>query len=41
MPIRVLIVDDEPIARRRMRRLLRLEDDVDVVEEVGSGREAI
>jgi two-component system LytT family response regulator len=41
MPIRVLIVDDEPIARRRMRRLLRLEDDVDVVGEVGSGREAI
>jgi two-component system LytT family response regulator len=41
MPIRVLIVDDEPIARRRMRRLLRLEEDVDVVEEVGSGREAI
>jgi two-component system LytT family response regulator len=41
MPIRVLIVDDEPIARRRLRRLLRLEDDVDVVGEVGSGREAI
>jgi two-component system LytT family response regulator len=40
MPIRVLIVDDEPIARRRVRRLLR-EEDVDVLEEVGSGREAI
>ena len=41
MPIRVLVVDDEPIARRRMRRLLRLEDEVEVVGEVGSGREAI
>ncbi len=41
MPIRVLVVDDEPIARRRVRRLLRLEPDVDVVDEVGSGAEAI
>jgi two-component system LytT family response regulator len=41
MPIRVLIVDDEPIARRRMQRLLREEADVDVMQEVGSGREAI
>ncbi|MCC6317547.1 MAG: response regulator transcription factor [Gemmatimonadaceae bacterium] len=41
MPVRVLIVDDEPIARRRLRRLLRLEDDVEVVADVGSGREAI
>lgn len=41
MPIRVLVVDDEPIARRRVRRLLRLEPDVDVVDEVGSGGEAI
>jgi two-component system LytT family response regulator len=41
MPIRVLVVDDEPIARRRVRRLLRLEPDVDVVDEVGSGSEAI
>ena len=41
MPIRVLVVDDEPIARRRVRRLLRLEPDVDVIDEVGSGSEAI
>ncbi|MGQ0764417.1 MAG: LytR/AlgR family response regulator transcription factor [Gemmatimonadota bacterium] len=40
MSIRVLIVDDEPIARRRVRRLLR-EEDVEVLGEVGSGREAI
>jgi two-component system, LytTR family, response regulator len=41
MPIRVLVVDDEPIARRRVRRMLRLEPDVDQVDEVGSGGEAI
>lgn len=41
MPIRVLVVDDEPIARRRVRRLLRLEPDVDTVDEAGSGSEAI
>lgn len=41
MPIRVLVVDDEPIARRRLRRLLRLEPDVEVIGEVESGREAI
>lgn len=39
--MKVLIVDDEPIARRRVRRLLRLEDDVDVVGECSSGQEAV
>ena len=41
MPMRVLIVDDEPIARRRISRLLKLEDDVEVVSEVGSGTDAV
>jgi two-component system LytT family response regulator len=41
MPMRVLIVDDEPIARRRISRLLKLEDDVEVVNEVGSGTDAV
>ncbi len=41
MPMRVLIVDDEPIARRRISRLLRLEDDVEILDEVGSGAEAV
>jgi two-component system, LytTR family, response regulator len=41
MPLRVLIVDDEPIARRRISRLLRLEDNVGVVDEVGSGTDAV
>jgi two-component system LytT family response regulator len=39
--MRVLIVDDEPIARRRISRLLKLEDDVEVVNEVGSGTDAV
>ena len=41
MPINVLIVDDEPLARRRIARLLRSEPDVDIVAECGSGREAV
>ena len=41
MPIRVLIVDDEPIARRRISRLLRLEQDVELVDEAGSGTDAV
>ena len=41
MTLRVAIVDDEPVARRRMRRMLRREDDLDVVAEAGDGRGAI
>lgn len=41
MPMRVLIVDDEPIARRRISRLLKLEDDVEVIDEVGNGTDAV
>jgi len=39
--LRTLIVDDEPIARRRIRRLLLAEPDVEVVGECGSGHEAV
>lgn len=39
--MKVLIVDDEPIARRRVRRLLRMEDDVEVVGECSGGQEAV
>jgi two-component system LytT family response regulator len=39
--LRVLIVDDEPVARRRMMRLLRAERDVDVIGEAGDGRAAL
>jgi len=41
MSIRVLIVDDEPVARRRIRRLLRDERDVEVAGEAGDGRSAV
>ena len=37
MPIRVLLADDEPLARRRLLRFLRAEPDVDVVAECGGG----
>jgi two-component system LytT family response regulator len=39
--VRVLIVDDEAIARRRMRRLLAMEPDVAVVGECADGASAL
>ena len=39
--MRVLIVDDEPIARRGLRRLLGAEPDVEIVGEAGSGTAAL
>jgi two-component system LytT family response regulator len=41
MTLRVLIVDDEPVARRGVLRLLRQEPDVEVVGECGDGHAAI
>jgi two-component system, LytTR family, response regulator len=41
MTIRVAIVDDEAIARRRLMRLLSAEPDVEVVAECPTGRAAI
>lgn len=40
MKIRTLIVDDEPLARQRVRLLLGEEPDVEVVGECGDGFEA-
>jgi len=40
MTLRVLVVDDEPVARRRLRRLLREIADVDIAGEAGDGRSA-
>lgn len=40
-PMRTLIVDDEPLARERLRGMLRSEPSVEVVGECGSGTEAI
>ena len=39
--IRTLIVDDEPLARRRIRRMLARHPDVDVIGECANGREAV
>lgn len=39
--IRVLIVDDEPGARRRLERLLKKEADIAIVASVGNGRDAL
>ncbi len=39
--IRTLIVDDEPLARSRVRELLETQPDVEVTGECGNGREAI
>jgi two-component system, LytTR family, response regulator len=39
--IRTLVVDDEPIARARVVSLLRNEQDIEVVGECSSGRQAI
>ncbi len=41
MKIRTLIVDDEPLARERVRRFLREETDVEIIGECGNGAEAI
>lgn len=39
--MRVLVVDDEPLARERLRSLLEKEDDVELIGECGDGRSAV
>ena len=39
--MKVLIVDDEPLARERVRRHLRDEPGIEIVGEAGNGREAV
>lgn len=41
MSLRTVIADDEPLARERIRELLRERDDVDVVGEARDGEEAL
>ena len=40
-PLRVLIVDDEPGARRRLERLLAKEGDVEIAGQARTGKEAL
>jgi two-component system LytT family response regulator len=40
-PLKALIVDDEPVARRRLRRLLSQDDSIAIVGEAGDGQSAI
>jgi two-component system LytT family response regulator len=39
--IRALIVDDEPLARRRLRSLLRREPDIEIIGEASNGQESV
>ena len=39
--LKALIVDDEPVARRRIRALLAEDPDVQVLDECGNGRDAV
>ena len=41
MKIRALVVDDEPLARERLRFLLSAHDEVEVAGECRNGKEAI
>ena len=41
MPITAVIADDEPLARKRIRRLLHAASEVTVVGEAGDGEEAL
>lgn len=40
-PVSVLVVDDEPLARKRLRSLLKDRDDIEVVGECRNGKEAV
>lgn len=40
-PVRTLIVDDEPLARKRLRTLLADEPDIEVIGEAGNGSSAV
>jgi len=40
-PIRVVLADDHPIVRDGLRKLLALEDDIEIVGEASDGREVL
>src|SRR5216683_2821111 len=39
--IRVLIVDDEPLARKFIRRMLKHDQEIEIVGECGNGKDAV
>lgn len=41
MKIRTLIIDDEPLARERVKRFLREQPDIEIIGESGDGADAI
>ena len=41
MSIRVLLVDDHPVVRQGLKRMLELEEDMEVVAEAASGEQAL
>lgn len=41
MTVRVLVVDDHPVVREGLRAMLEAEPDLDVVDEAGSGEDAV
>src|ERR1043165_8683800 len=41
LPLRVIVVDDEPLARKTLRLLARRDPEVVIVAECGNGREAL
>src|SRR5687768_10505009 len=41
MTIRAVIVDDEPLARRRIADLLAVVDDIEIIAQCANGEEAI
>lgn len=41
MPIRTVIIDDETLARDRVKRFLRDESDIEIIGECGNGSDAV
>lgn len=40
MKIRIVLVDDEPLARQRMKDLLAVHEDIEIIAECATGQRA-